>query len=162
MKFDLPINDERLNEKNIIGQRVRKLRKKLGMSQTFLSEACEVNRWAIARWENGKTVPNGPNLVACARVLGVSPEWLATGKINIVADQAPHLDGPLMSHIIQLALEYQGENDDVRHAIADAAVFIYNRETDGKLLKNTDDQEYFDDLNESARKVIRFAIRDKY
>lgn len=68
-----------LNRMESIGDRIATARKRSGMSQTDLGNACGVSRSAISQWEDDGTVPTGPNLVAAAVAMEVSPEWLATG-----------------------------------------------------------------------------------
>lgn len=62
--------------------RIRNKRNELGLNQTELSKRVGVSKVAVSQWENGDTSPKGENLLKLARSLGVSPEWLISGKVS--------------------------------------------------------------------------------
>ena len=64
------MNKEQL--KNKIGQRIIELRKKKGWSQSDLARACNKDRQAIEKLENGKVNPTAYTIYEVAKVLGVS------------------------------------------------------------------------------------------
>lgn len=87
------------------GDRIRKIRRELGMSQAAFASALDVGEKAVASWESGRTTPD--DLVALANKIqgqwDYSAAWLAgvnvppqhpdggPGKIaGIVADLVPH------------------------------------------------------------------------
>lgn len=54
------------------------------VKQVDLANACNIKPSSISDWLNGRTKKiEGANLLAAASRLGVSPEWLATGKGRI-------------------------------------------------------------------------------
>ncbi|WP_290437967.1 LexA family protein [Aeromonas caviae] len=61
-------------------ERIKELRKEHGLTQQKLGELVGVKKSSISQWESGEHAPSGDNLVALARVFGVSPHWLSTGK----------------------------------------------------------------------------------
>lgn len=61
-------------------ERIKELRKKQGLTQQRLGELVGVKKSSISQWENGEHAPSGDNLVALAKVFGVSAHWLSTGK----------------------------------------------------------------------------------
>ena len=63
-----------------IGKRISRLRKEKKLSQEYLAEKLDVSRQAVSKWENDLTSPDTNNLVTLAQLLGVSMEYLATGK----------------------------------------------------------------------------------
>ena len=64
-----------------INARVRQARKAAGISQTRLAKLLGVTRSACSQWELTQgTAPRRDRLEQLANVLGVSYEWLATGK----------------------------------------------------------------------------------
>lgn len=64
-----------------IGSRIKKARQAAGISQADLAEAMGITRSACSQWESGQgTGPRRERLEALAAELGVSYEWLATGK----------------------------------------------------------------------------------
>lgn len=61
-------------------ERIKELRKKQGLTQQRLGELVGVKKSSISQWESGEHAPSGDNLVALAKVFGVSAHWLSTGK----------------------------------------------------------------------------------
>ncbi len=55
---------------------IRELRRKKGMSQKELAEACCVHQTAVSQWEKGRTTPDINSLKLLSEVLGVSVETL--------------------------------------------------------------------------------------
>ena len=46
------------------------------MTQEFVAEAIGVSRQAVSKWESGAADPSTSNLLALAKLYGVSPEEL--------------------------------------------------------------------------------------
>jgi len=44
------------------------------MTQEFVAESLGVSRQAVSKWESGKSDPSTSNLLALAKLYGVSPE----------------------------------------------------------------------------------------
>ena len=55
---------------------IRELRRKKGMSQKDLADACCVHQTAVSQWEKGRTTPDINSLKMLSEVLGVSVETL--------------------------------------------------------------------------------------
>lgn len=49
------------------------------MSQEFVAEAVGVSRQAVSKWENGVSDPSTSNLIALAKLFGLSAEELLEG-----------------------------------------------------------------------------------
>ena len=63
------------------GQRLAELRQKAGLSQAQLGEKLERSQRAVADWEMQETTALRPEqIIRLAEVLGVSVEYLITGK----------------------------------------------------------------------------------
>ncbi len=58
----------------MIGQRIRKLREKAGLSQGALALRLGLTQQAVGKWETGKSAPDYHMLVKLARALGVEPD----------------------------------------------------------------------------------------
>lgn len=58
------------------GDRLREIRENLGMSQESLGDILGSNQKQIWRWENGKTVPNGDDIVRLATALNITTDYL--------------------------------------------------------------------------------------
>ena len=63
-----------------LGQRICELRKEKGYSQEYVAERLDVTRQAVSKWETDLSAPDTYNLIALAELLGVSVEYIATGK----------------------------------------------------------------------------------
>lgn len=64
-----------------LADRVKERMKATGLSNARLAAACEVKPPTAFNWHSGRTKSiQGEPLLRAAKVLGVTPEWLATGK----------------------------------------------------------------------------------
>ena len=63
-----------------IGERIKTLRKALGLSQEEFAEKLGKGVATIKRWESGQTIPNDKTLRLISKTFGVSYEWLKEGK----------------------------------------------------------------------------------
>lgn len=64
-----------------VGERIRELRVAAGWSQAELAKKISVTRPTVTQWENGSTKNvRDENLVALARVFGISVDELLTGE----------------------------------------------------------------------------------
>jgi transcriptional regulator with XRE-family HTH domain len=64
-----------------IGDRIKRVRKAKGVTVAAIAAAADVSKQAVYQWESGETAGlAGSNLVAVAKILDVSVEWLDTGK----------------------------------------------------------------------------------
>lgn len=61
-------------------KRIFDRRKELGLSQQKLSDIVGVSKATISQWESVDYSPSGSNLLLLAKALGVSPDWLVSGK----------------------------------------------------------------------------------
>ena len=67
--------------------RIRRARRRAGLSQAGLAELVNVQRSAVSNWESANGVlPNMQNLLAVAKACRVSLEWLGTGRGGISTD----------------------------------------------------------------------------
>ena len=72
-----------------VSNRIIELRKDKGLSQFQLSKLLGVSRQAVSKWENGLSIPDMENLMSISDVLGVSLEYLTTGKENTPSPAPP-------------------------------------------------------------------------
>ena len=59
-----------------LGEALKKYRMERNMTQEFVAEALGVSRQAVSRWETGAADPSTSNLLALAKLFGVSAEEL--------------------------------------------------------------------------------------
>jgi transcriptional regulator with XRE-family HTH domain len=69
-------------DKETIGQRVRRLRRERGMRARDLAKKVNSNQTSILHMENGVRATNMFTFIEVARVLNVSLDYLAYGKID--------------------------------------------------------------------------------
>lgn len=62
-----------------LGEALKARRTSCGMTQEFVAERLGVSRQAVSKWENGTSDPSTSNLLALARLYGVSVEELLAG-----------------------------------------------------------------------------------
>lgn len=74
---------------NTLADRLQFALKESGLTKTALWKGCKLSSGAITQWFDGtvKTI-SGANLLNAARILGVSPDWLATGKGEMKATKS--------------------------------------------------------------------------
>ena len=62
--------------KKSLGEALREQRLRCQMTQEFVAERLGVSRQAVSKWENGTSDPSTSNLLALAKLYGVSAEEL--------------------------------------------------------------------------------------
>jgi phage repressor protein C with HTH and peptisase S24 domain len=101
MSSALPAKQCKITYMETIGDRIKKKRLELKLTQTALAKVIGVERAAVSQWENGQTKDlKAENLINVSDALGVSPKWLVTGqglmRDSDVAEQpAGHMDADL-------------------------------------------------------------------
>jgi transcriptional regulator with XRE-family HTH domain len=101
-----------------IGDRIKKLRKKHGLSQRALALAADMRQPSISALEKGtSTWVRGSTLLRLADVLGVKADWLENGGPHNKVVKAKTIDTTL-----QMLIEnYQHLNEDDRSVLLDLA-----------------------------------------
>lgn len=69
-----------------LGQRIRRRRKALKITQQQLAEALGVTPQHVSAMEQGKRAPSLPSLARLAEELGVSVDYLMAGKEGLIKD----------------------------------------------------------------------------
>lgn len=64
------------------------LRKKMGMTQEQLAERCGVSRTALAKWENGTTLPSLYMVYDISKIFNVTVDELLNGDMGNVPDNS--------------------------------------------------------------------------
>ena len=62
-----------------LGEVIKSHRLRCGMTQEYVAEALEVTRQAVSKWETDSSDPSTSNLLALAKLFGVSPAELLEG-----------------------------------------------------------------------------------
>lgn len=71
-----PVRKENAALCRSLGEALKQHRVQCGMTQEFVAERLGVSRQAVSKWENGTSDPSTSNLLALARLYGVSAEAL--------------------------------------------------------------------------------------
>lgn len=71
-----------------IADRLQKLRKEHGYSQEQLADELGVSRQAISKWERGEASPDTENLIALARLYGVTVDDVLFEKASLISAPA--------------------------------------------------------------------------
>ena len=70
------IRTEKEEVRKTLGETLKEYREKCNMTQEFVAEALGVSRQAVSKWETGSSAPGTANLLALAKLYGVSAEDL--------------------------------------------------------------------------------------
>ena len=79
------IDNTETNNTDTLGKRIMALRKAAGMTQEQVAERLGVSPQAVSKWETGTADPSTSNLLALAKLFGVSAEEL----LRSVEERAP-------------------------------------------------------------------------
>lgn len=70
------IREEKNEIKKTLAETLKENRIRLKMTQEFVAESLGVSRQAVSKWENGTSDPSTSNLIALAKLYGISVEEL--------------------------------------------------------------------------------------
>ena len=70
------VRKEKAETKRSLGEALKAHRTRCKMTQEFVAEAIGVSRQAVSKWESGASDPSTSNLLALAKLYGVSAEDL--------------------------------------------------------------------------------------
>ncbi len=70
------VRQEKVKDAKSLGEVLKQHRIDCKMTQEFVAESLGVSRQAVSKWESGLSDPNTTNLIAVAKLFGVTPEEL--------------------------------------------------------------------------------------
>lgn len=70
------IRQEKSETRKSLGEAIKQNRTRCKMTQEFVAEAIGVSRQAVSKWESGASDPSTSNLLALAKLFGISAEDL--------------------------------------------------------------------------------------
>ena len=70
----------------MLGERIKKLRKRMGYSQQQLAKKMHLTQGAISQWENDLTVPAADQLVSLSEVFGMTVDELLSREPIVTSD----------------------------------------------------------------------------
>lgn len=68
-----------------LGQKLKEIRKRFGLSQEQLAEIMNVSRQAITKWENDGGLPDVSNLQELSKVFGITVDYLLNDENQLPA-----------------------------------------------------------------------------
>lgn len=68
-----------------LGQKLKEIRKRFGLSQEQLAEIMNVSRQAITKWENDTGMPDTSNLQELSKVFGITIDYLLNNDNSLPA-----------------------------------------------------------------------------
>ena len=71
-----PVHKETAAVRRSLGEALKEQRTQCKMTQEFVAEHLGVSRQAVSKWENGSSDPSTSNLLALAKLYGISAEEL--------------------------------------------------------------------------------------
>lgn len=72
-----------------IGERIRKRRKELQITQTQISEKIGISSGNLSGIESGKNLPSATALIGLSEILDVSTDWLLKGNSLLLENLSP-------------------------------------------------------------------------
>jgi len=94
-----------------LGNRIKKIRKALDMTQTDFAKAIGVSKRAVQEWEAGRRSPSEPVLRQIEQTFNVNPEWLREGKGEMFVEKGKPEKDPLevaAERIVNIIVEKRG------------------------------------------------------
>jgi DNA-binding XRE family transcriptional regulator len=70
------VREEKAKTRKSLGETIKEHRTRCKMTQEFVAETLGVSRQAVSKWESGASDPSTSNLVAIAKLFGISAEEL--------------------------------------------------------------------------------------
>ena len=77
------IRKEKVETRKSLGEVLKKYRTDNKMTQEFVAESLGVSRQAVSKWEQGISEPSTSNMIALAKLYGITPEQLLKNVKNI-------------------------------------------------------------------------------
>ena len=71
-----PVRKEKAESARSLGEVLKQRRTACKMTQEFVAETLGVSRQAVSKWESGASDPSTTNLMALAKLFGMTPEEL--------------------------------------------------------------------------------------
>ena len=138
-----------------IGNKIRELRKKKGITQEALASVLSVSPQAVSKWESGLTYPDMEMIPVIAGYFEVSMDILfdydvreMKAKITKITNEASKYffdDTPRYIDTIKAALQEYPENEFLLCCLLDAYEYA---------LRDQDDTSHLDELIELSQKII--------
>lgn len=87
-----------MNKMKTIGQKIKLLRKKQGVSQENLSFELNISRQIISKWENDSVRPTSDNLIALCAYFNVDSNYFMSESNKVTENDCAATTVPSISH----------------------------------------------------------------
>lgn len=77
------VRKEKSETRKSLGEVLKKYRTDRKMTQEFVAESLGVSRQAVSKWEQGTSEPSTSNMIALAKLYGITPEELLKDVKNV-------------------------------------------------------------------------------
>lgn len=81
------VREEKRIVRKSLAEELRENRLRCKMTQEFVAETLGASRQAVSKWENGSSDPSTSNLIALAKLYGISAEELLRGVDDSMSGQ---------------------------------------------------------------------------
>jgi transcriptional regulator with XRE-family HTH domain len=105
-----------MKKKNIIGEKIKRLRKTNDMNQAELGRKIGADARQISNYENGKNTPSTDALIRIANVFKVSLDYLAKDEVDTMA-AAPIRDKELLEQFEEVDRMTENEKEHIKFLI---------------------------------------------
>lgn len=89
-------------------ERIRQLRKELGLNQTDFGERIGVKQGSVAGYESGARTPIDAVITSICREFDVNEDWLRTGEGEIFKERSPSDE---VGYYVEDLLDYDGHGN---------------------------------------------------
>ncbi|WP_052211818.1 helix-turn-helix domain-containing protein [Anaerovibrio lipolyticus] len=129
-----------------IGDRLKRAREKIRLSQKEVGEKAKINSKSISHWENGRALPSLLDLRTLANIYHVSTDWLI-GDINAYTDAlARQKKAPFMEMLFKNDPEMKSVIEDIQ--------------IDGSIFENGENYRLSDQNIAFIENAIRLAYKE--
>ncbi len=104
----------------MIGRRLKKIRRKLGLTQKEFATSIEISEATLRRYESGQNFPDAEVLERIADKYGVNIHWLVTGKGPMfLRDSYKNIEPELLEILTSLSPEHQRKLMEILGELSD-------------------------------------------
>jgi transcriptional regulator with XRE-family HTH domain len=97
-----------------IGERLKLLRRKLGLTQVKFAEKLGRSKRSIQEWESGRNEPSERVLRLIEQTFSVNPEWLREGKGEMFLPKKKELTGDPFEIAAEAVIDAIMEKKDIK------------------------------------------------
>lgn len=132
-----------------MNERIKFLRKRLGMTQQEFADKLKIKRGAIANYEIGRNEPIDAVISLICNTFFVNEDWLRNGKGEIFKERPPVDE---VGEYIGELLDYDIENDEEKNPFYDMIIEMMRAYHDMDEKSKLVIRDYFGKIQEDIKK----------